>query len=110
MQLRPAQSSCSMNSRRIPPGASTKAIRRRPKGPSTTSGPHTTRWPASSASRSSVNSGMEEALVGQVHAVLVDGAGEQRDLDRAQLDIGALGAAPARAVADLGPGRPVELA
>ena len=34
--------SCSMNSRRMSPGAVTKAIRRRPKGPETSAGPHTT--------------------------------------------------------------------
>jgi len=37
-----AGASCSMNSRRIPPGASTNAMRRRPKVPSTISGPQTT--------------------------------------------------------------------
>ena len=34
--------SCSMNSRRMSPGASTNAMRRRPNGPDTVSGPHTT--------------------------------------------------------------------
>src|SRR5262245_16481237 len=35
-------SSCSMNSSRMPPGASTTAIRRFPNVPSTTAGRHTT--------------------------------------------------------------------
>src|SRR5262249_8759095 len=36
------RSSCSMNSSRMPPGASTNAMRRVPNAPSTTAGPHTT--------------------------------------------------------------------
>ena len=73
-------SSCSMNSRRMPPGAATNAIRRRPNGPSTISGPHSTSWPASSASRSSVNSaGCRKPSGGQRDHVLVDRAREQRD-------------------------------
>ena len=44
---------CSMNSSRMPPGASTKAMRRVPKEPLTMRGPHRTLWRASSASRSS---------------------------------------------------------
>src|SRR6185503_7219730 len=36
------ESSCSMNSSRMPPGASTNAIRRLPNVPSTTAGPQTT--------------------------------------------------------------------
>ena len=38
-------SSCSMNSSRMPPGASTNAMRRVPNVPSTTAGPHTTCGP-----------------------------------------------------------------
>ena len=48
-------SSCSMNSSRMRPGASTKTMRHVPNvGPETTSGPHTTSWPTISASTSSV--------------------------------------------------------
>ena len=40
--LHAGSSSCSMNSSRMPPGASTNAMRRLPNVPSTTAGPHTT--------------------------------------------------------------------
>src|SRR5262249_38509678 len=46
----------SMNSSRMPPGAETNAIRRRPKAPSTSLGPQTISCPSNSPSRSSVNS------------------------------------------------------
>ena len=102
-------SSCSMNSSRIPPGASTKAMRRRPKVPSTTSGPHTTVWPSSCASRSSVNrAGWRNPSRGSVHLVLVDGPGEQGDHHRTEVDVGPLAVTPLHAVLDLGPGGLVE--
>ena len=104
-----------MNSSRIPPGAATNAMRRRPNGPSTISGPHTTSWPTSVAVQLGVEvvgeqRRVQEALGGQVDGVLVDGAGEQRDLHRPEEHVGALGAVPLHPVADLGAGALVERA
>ena len=48
--------------------------------------------------------GVQEALGGKRDRVLVDRAGEQRDLHRAEEHVGAFGAVPHHPVADLGPG------
>jgi pimeloyl-ACP methyl ester carboxylesterase len=62
-------SNCSMNSRRIPPGASTKAMRLTPNAPETTLGPQRTVWTDSSASRSSTKrAGCKNPSGGSVHA------------------------------------------
>ena len=98
-----------MNSRRMPPGALTKAMRRFPNVPSTTAGPQMTSCPSSSASRSSVKrAGCRKPSAGSVHGVLVDGVGEERDHDGPEEDVGALAVVPVHAVADLGPGGLVE--
>ena len=48
---------------------------------------------------------VEEALGREVHLVLVDGLGEQRDHHRSEEDVGPLTVAPLHAVPHLGPGR-----
>ncbi len=62
-----------MNSSRMPPGASTNAIRRLPNAPSTTAGPHTTWWPIEfGVEVVGEQRGVQEAFGGQVDAVFVD--------------------------------------
>ena len=84
-----------MNSRRMPPGASTKAMRRVPKVPLTVRGPQSTSWRASSASRSSTKrAGCRNPSVGQRAGVLVDRLREEGQGQRAELDVGATAVLP----------------
>ena len=108
---RASGASCSMNSRRMPPGASTNAIRRVPNAPSTTVGPpHHGVAVELGVQIVGEQRRMQEPLGGEGHHVLVDRAGEERDHHGSEEDVGALTAVPVHAVSDLAAGAGVERA